>query len=130
MTTEPEFTAAEQAEIAAHAENAKKVLGITEAKPGDQAPSPTGQTPQFVTADDVNMAGGLAALREAGIDPEVLKQVETGGTVTEAERNMVADWKAARMKDQDFVRKLLTGDVDARRQMLLADITLSAPIRP
>jgi len=125
----PGFTPAEQAEIAAHAENAKKVLGITEPKPGEQAPPVSGQTPTFTTADDVNMAAGLAALREAGLSAEVLAEVAAGKPITAEERRIAEDWQRRAMADQEFIRKLFGGDPDAQRLLLCASIALSSEIR-
>jgi hypothetical protein len=133
MTTEPEFTPAEQAELAAFTERAKIALGITKSADGEPAPRETpittvvqmGSTPD---AQGPALAAGLAALREAGLAEPVLEQVASDRKVTAAEHQLVADWKAARMKDQGYIKLLLSGDVDANRQMLAANVSLSAEI--
>jgi hypothetical protein len=128
MTTEPnEFTPAELAEIAAHEKNARIVLGIDKPPPGQEVPAAP-EPPKVTTPDEYNRVHGLAALKEAGLSDQVIDQIDTGRTVTAAERQMVADWKAAHMKDAEFTKKLPGGDVDANRQMLLANVTLSAEI--
>jgi len=131
MTTEPnlEFTVEERSAIADLEANARLVLGITELKPGEQAPPVTGQTPTFVTVDDVFMAGTLATLREAGLTDEVLAEVAAGKPITADERRIAEDWQRRAMKDQEFIRKLLGGDPDAQRLLLCASIALSSEIR-
>jgi hypothetical protein len=133
MSTEPEFTAAEQAELQAFTERAKVALGITKPADGEKAPPETPVTTivhmgSFPNAQGPELTKGVAALREAGLPEPVLEQVVTDRKVTAAEHQMLADWKAAHMKDQEFVRKLLAGDIDANRQMLLANVTLSSQV--
>jgi hypothetical protein len=134
MITAPEFTPAEQAELQAFTERAKVALGITKSADGEKAPPETPITTVVQMGSVPNAQGpalekGIAALREAGLDEPVLEQVINDRQVTAAEHQMVADWKASRMKDQGFVAKLLSGDVDANRQMLLANVTLSSGIK-
>jgi len=129
--TEPnmEFTVEERAAIADHAANARLELGIDKLKTGEAPPPATEQAPKFVTAAEVNMKAGLAALKEAGLDPAVLDEVAAGKPVTAEERLAVENWQRHALQDKDWIRKLFDGDPNAKKQLLCASIVLSSEIR-
>lgn len=75
------------------------------------------------------MAGTAAMLREIGVTPEVIRQTLEGHEVTQAEYDATKAWQARAMRDQFFVKAYLDGDPDAAKQMMLASIILSSPIK-
>lgn len=86
--------------------------------------------------DGIQPGGHLAAvgtaemLREAGIgDAAVIRQVLAGEEVTPQEHAAATETKERLMKDQDFVKKYMTGDGDAKRQMTLLNVVLSSPVK-
>lgn len=68
-------------------------------------------------------------VRSAGVSDEVVKQVETRRPISQEEYDMVARWKTAHLKDPAWRQKYFDGDYEARKQMMLANITLSSPIK-
>jgi hypothetical protein len=67
--------------------------------------------------------------REIGVSEEVVNQIKEGQPVTQFERDAVMRWKTSHMKDPEFLRKYFDGDYEARKQMFLANVTLSLPIK-
>jgi hypothetical protein len=68
-------------------------------------------------------------LRGRGIGDDVIKQALSEQEITQHEHDLVAAWKAQHMKDTAWIKSFLAGDVDAVRQMTLANITLGSPIK-
>lgn len=71
----------------------------------------------------------LEHAREMGVSEDVVKQIEAGQPVSQFEYDAVLRWKTAHMKDPEFLRKFFDGDYEARKQMFLANVTLSLPIK-
>jgi hypothetical protein len=71
----------------------------------------------------------LEHAREMGVSEDVVKQIEKGEPVSQFEYDAVLRWKTAHMKDPAFLRKFFDGDYEARKQVFLANVTLSLPIR-
>jgi hypothetical protein len=72
----------------------------------------------------------LEHAREMGVSEEVVKQIEAGQPVSQFEHEAVLRWRTAHMRDPQFLRKFFDGDYEARKQMFLANVTLSLPVRP
>ena len=73
--------------------------------------------------------GTLNHVRDFGVSDDVVKQIETRQPVSRAEYDATARWKAAHLKDPAFREKALSGDYDVRKQLMLANIILSSPIK-
>jgi hypothetical protein len=67
--------------------------------------------------------------REMGVSEDVVKQIAEGQPVSQFEYDAVLRWKTSHMKDPEFLRKFFDGDYEARKQIFLANVTLSLPIR-
>jgi hypothetical protein len=89
----------------------------------------SGEPGRMPTTETHIMAGTAGMLREVGIHEEIIKQVLKGHEVTEQEYKLVEAWKARHMKDPEFVKRFLNGDVEAREKMTLANITLAGGIK-
>jgi hypothetical protein len=67
--------------------------------------------------------------RELGIRDEVIRETLTDRPVTQQEHDVVAKWKADRMRDSEYVKKWLSGEGEQAREMMLANIVLSSSIK-
>jgi hypothetical protein len=88
-----------------------------------------GVLPDVPDSDLKTMAGTADMLRTLGIEPEVIRQTLENREVTQAEFDATKAWQTRSMKDQFFVKAYLEGDPDAARQMMLASVILSSPIK-
>jgi len=89
----------------------------------------SGDVTRMPTTETHIMAGTAGMLRGIGIREEIIADVLKGHMVTEPEYRLTEAWKARHMKDPEFVKRFLNGDVEAREKMTLADIILSGGIK-
>jgi hypothetical protein len=75
------------------------------------------------------MAEAVPFLREAGLSDDVIRQVFTDQEVTQKEFDLATHWKAQRFRDQEWVKRFLSGEPDAGRQMMAANIILNSAIK-
>jgi hypothetical protein len=75
------------------------------------------------------MAEAVPFLREAGLSDDVIRQVFTDQEVTQKEFDLATQWKAQRFRDQEWVKRFLSGEPDAGRQMMAANIILNSAIK-
>lgn len=73
--------------------------------------------------------GTASMLREAGMGNDVIRQVLSGGTVTQQERDAATQVKAKLMGNADFSKRYLAGDAEAKQQMTLLNIVLSSSVQ-
>ncbi|WP_213740945.1 hypothetical protein [Bradyrhizobium sp. dw_411] len=71
----------------------------------------------------------LEHAREMGVSEEVVQQIKEGKPVSQFEHDSVQRWKNSHMKDPAFLSKFFDGDFEARKQVFLANVTLSLPIK-
>jgi hypothetical protein len=64
----------------------------------------------------------------AGLDPAVIEQIRSNGSVSKAEYDEAARMKKQFMADRDWARRYFDGGMKERRQMSLVSIILSSPI--
>jgi hypothetical protein len=100
---------------------------IAMANGGTQDYSASGVIPD---SDTRIMSETAGMLRGLGIREEVIKSSLAKQEVTQQDYDLAAAWKTQHMKDADFVKKYLAGDVESVRQMMLANILVSSPIKP
>jgi hypothetical protein len=67
--------------------------------------------------------------RELGINDATIKQTLLDHEMTQQEHDVVAKWKADRMRDSEYVKKWLSGEGEQAREMMLANIVLSSSIK-
>ena len=89
----------------------------------------SGDLSKMPTTETHIMAGAAGMLREVGVSEEVIAQTLKGHQVSEQEYKLVYAWKIRHMKDPEWVKRFLNGDVEAREKMTLADIVLSGGIK-
>src|SRR3984893_17777624 len=75
-----------------------------------------GEMPDSSVKLMANMAG---LFRELGIREEVIKQTLEDHQVTQQEHDVVAKWKAGRLKNSEWVKKWLAGPGEADRRQIL-----------
>lgn len=84
----------------------------------------------FQPAGHMQMMSMASMLRDLGIRDEITKDVLADThTVTRAEYDATQRWKAAAMRDQDFVKRYLAGDGEPKQKMTLANIILTGGVR-
>jgi hypothetical protein len=75
------------------------------------------------------MAGTAEMLRDKGFTPLSIRETLEGKEATQAEVAQATAWKNQRMRSPEFIKQYLSGEPDAVRQMLVADIILSSPVK-
>jgi hypothetical protein len=99
-------------------------------EPADQAAvAMSGMMPIMPDADLRLMANTADMLRALGIRDEVIRETLTDREVTQQEHDVVARWKADRMRDSEWVKKWLSGEGEQARDMMLANIVLTSTIK-
>jgi len=95
----------------------------------DQAMS--GVLPAGIIRDGVvvEMQGTAEMLRELGIRDDVIRETLQGKSETKPWYDETVRWKADHMSNPDWVKRLMSGDVEARRQLMLANIVISAGVK-
>jgi hypothetical protein len=95
----------------------------------DQAMS--GVLPAGIIRDgaQVEMTGTAEMLRELGIRDDIIREALQGPTETKAWYDETARWKKDAMSKPEWVKRLMSGDVEARRHLMLANIILTGGIK-
>jgi hypothetical protein len=80
-------------------------------------------------SEHLTRMGAASMLREAGIEPDVIKQTLSGGPVSQQEYDAAVKLKAKLMGNSEFTRKYLAGEGEAVQQMTLLQIITSSEVR-
>jgi hypothetical protein len=80
-------------------------------------------------ADQQRMAQAAVWMEERGLRAEVIRQTLTDYEVSPQEVRAVKAWKAQKMRSPEFTKAFLAGEPEAVREILLADIVLSSPVK-
>jgi hypothetical protein len=83
----------------------------------------------FQDSGHLQMIAATKMFRELGINDATIKQTLSDHEVTQQEHDIVAKWKADRMRDSEYVKKWLSGEGEQAREMTLANIVLSSSIK-
>jgi len=75
-----------------------------------------------------NLASAVEGLRESGLSDDVIRQAIAGRPVSAEERRAVEQFRAMRLSNGDWAKKLLAGDHDAGRELTLMSIVLSSEV--
>jgi hypothetical protein len=111
----------EYRELRAKADNPETVDTVTVAMSGD-----IGIMPDSDMALMANMAG---MLREYGLNELQVRETLEGREASQAEVDMARLWKNQNLKSKEFTAKLMSGDPDAARQLMVANIILTSPLK-
>jgi hypothetical protein len=99
------------------------------AKGGDVDAVMAGAVPAMPSSDLREMIGTAALLKDVGFTPLSIKETLEGRPASQAEVDMATKWKADHMSNPDWVKRLMSGDVEARRHLLVANVILSSPVK-
>ncbi|HEU5018145.1 MAG TPA: hypothetical protein VFT69_09245 [Pseudolabrys sp.] len=72
------------------------------------------------------LGGGIKGLREAGLNDDTIRELFSGRKAGKDEYRAVENFMNKLKGDQDWVRRLLAGDHEAKRQLTLGSIVLAA----
>jgi hypothetical protein len=86
----------------------------------------SGKLPDMATGDQRIMASTADWLRDIGFPPKAIQETLAGREPTAADVERARTWKARAMKNQDYVKRYLSGDGDAIREMTACDVVLSS----
>jgi hypothetical protein len=111
----------EYRELRAKADNPETADTVTVAMSGD-----IGIMPDSDMALLANMAG---MLREHGLNERQVRETLEGREASQAEVDMARMWKNQNLKSKEFVARWLSGEPEAVRQMLVANIILTSPLK-
>jgi hypothetical protein len=113
----------EYSELRAKADAADPADKVAAAMAGVMPDTPFQDSGHVLMVNTTNM------LRELGIRDPVIKQTLEGYEISQEEHDVVARWKADRMKDSEWVKKWLSGEGEQAREMMLANIVLSSNVK-
>lgn len=95
----------------------------------DVSAAMTGIIPEMSSSDLKTMAGTASMLKDVGFTPLSIKETLEGRPASQAEVDMATKWKADHLSNQDWVKRLMSGDVEAKRHLLVANVILSSPLK-
>ncbi len=75
----------------------------------------------------VQMTHVADMLRDAGFNELQVRETLSGRPASQAEVDMANQWKAENLKSKEFQARLMSGEPDAVRQLLVANVILSSP---
>jgi hypothetical protein len=89
----------------------------------------SGALPDLPDSQLKTMAGTAELLRNMGFPPLAIRETLAGKEATQADIAIATAWKSQHMRSPEFVKQFLSGEPDAVRQMMVADIILSSDIK-
>jgi len=105
----------------AHFEEALKAKA--EADPVEVGMS--GDLPEVPSSELRQMAVGAGWLRDIGVSEGAIKEMLSGRQAPHEEYEAVKRWKADALRNSEWTKRLLSGDQEAQRQLVLANIVLT-----
>lgn len=85
--------------------------------------------PDGNTSDHLAQMGTAVIFSELGISPEITRNMLADKhVVTQAEYNATKIWKEDRFEDKEWVAKLFSGDREAKRKLMLANVILTGGV--
>ena len=106
---------AELSELAAQGDK------VAAAMAGIEFPGP------FQDSDHLQMMNTAELLRSMGFPPTAIRETLSGKEATQADVDLANAWKAQNLKSKEFVTRLMSGEPDAARQLMVANIILNSP---
>ena len=89
----------------------------------------SGKLAELPTSDELQMSKTATMLRGMGLRDDVVREFISGQETTQEIHDAAKAWKQRTLKDQDFVKRWLDGDVEAAQKMTLCGIVLTQPIK-
>jgi hypothetical protein len=88
-----------------------------------------GVLPEMPSSDLRTMAGTAGLLKDVGFTPLSIKETLEGRPASQAEIDLATKWKADHLSNPKWVERLMSGDVEAKRHLLVANVILSSPVK-
>jgi hypothetical protein len=88
-----------------------------------------GTLPEVPDSDHRLMSNTASLLRDLGVSEPTIQQTLEGREVTQQEYDAVVAWKTQHLRDKEWTKSLLAGDVEAVKQFTLANIVLSSTVK-
>ena len=105
-------------------------LTLLAAKGGDDVDrAMSGALPDIPEGGLKLMADVAAFLRDAGIRDEVIRETLSDDGVTQAEHDATQIWLNSHLGDREWVKRLKSGDIEAKQKFILSQIILSSSIK-
>jgi len=89
----------------------------------------SGTLPNLPSSSVREMAGTAEMLKSMGFTPLQIRETLSGREASQAEVDMATAWKAQNLGSKDFTDRLMRNEPDAIRQLLVANIILSSPLK-
>jgi hypothetical protein len=89
----------------------------------------SGALPEMPSLELREMAGVADMLKSIGFTPLSIRETLEGRPASQAEVDMATKWKADHFSNAEWVKRLFSGDVEARRHLLTANVILSSPLK-
>jgi hypothetical protein len=99
------------------------------AKGDDVDAAMSGVLPDFADADLKQMAGTAEMLKSMGFPPTSIRETLSSKEAIQADVDRATAWKNENLNSKDFVDRLMRGEPDAARQLMVANIILSSPLK-
>jgi hypothetical protein len=106
-----------------------KLTSVVAAGGSDAEIAMSGALPDLPDSQLKTMADTAEMLRNMGFPPLAIRETLAGKEATPADVAIATAWKNQHMRSPEFVKQYLSGEPDAVRQMMVADIILSSNIR-
>jgi hypothetical protein len=89
----------------------------------------SGTLPSMPNSDLREMAGTADMLRSMGFTDLMIRETLSGKEASEVDVALAKKWKADNFSNADYLKRLFSGDVQARRELLVANIILNSPLK-
>jgi hypothetical protein len=99
------------------------------AKDGDIDHAMAGILKEMPSSDLREMVGTAAMLKSIGFTPLSIRETLEGRPASQADVDLATKWKADHFSNADWVKRLMSGDIEAKRHLLVANIILSSPLK-
>jgi hypothetical protein len=94
----------------------------------DQAIAGVMQPGGIQDSGHMEMMGAAEMLKGMGFTPLMIRETLSGKAATQAEVDVAKKWKADNFSNAEYLKRLFSGDFQARREMLTANIILNSPL--
>lgn len=99
------------------------------AKGDDVDAAMSGVLPDFADAELKQMSGTADMLKSMGFPPIAIRETLSSKEATQADVDRATAWKNENLQSKEFVDRLMRGEPEAARQLMVANIILSSPLK-
>jgi hypothetical protein len=88
-----------------------------------------GVLPETPSSDMRQMVGTAELLKGMGFPPLAIRETLSGKEASQIDIDRATAWKAQNLKSKEFADRLFKGDPGAARELMVANIILSSPVK-